>query len=81
MGFRASVRVLALAGGEAEGLAAVTVSGGHALLRVGGGLLALGVVERNGELLGDGAETQVGEVRAQLLVDAPLVHRAAASSA
>ena len=34
-----------------------------------GGLVALGLLERGRELLGDGAQAQVVEVRAQLLVD------------
>ena len=34
-----------------------------------GGLVALGVLERGRELLGDGAQAQVVDVRAQLLVD------------
>jgi hypothetical protein len=46
-----------------------------------GGLVALGVLERAGELLGRGTEAQVGEMGAQLLVDALLFHRAAARAA
>src|SRR6266540_2703694 len=44
-------------------------------------LSLLGVLKGGGELLGDRAEPQVGEVGAQLLVDALLGHRAAASAA
>jgi hypothetical protein len=40
------------------------------------GLVALGRLERGGEMLGRGGELEVGQVAAQLLVAGVLVHRA-----